>query len=376
MKTQIKSGLGALRKTAAAIKDEGQLMSEIGKVVEDCLKDPTTALAKFTNFIENRRRAKNVGPEEGFVRVNVDGEVVLLTSAEAQEFIDESEGGASQERRIAAQMKRVLHCEPQELFAEGVFVRMLIEATLDRYRSDTENDDSFEAKQLKELISSVDTRLKRRMTVLDGDHNRLEETEKEVSTHRKDSGMDAFERSLQDFQQARAKGDAATFQRLANDIQNSRNAYERATNAIGPSTRTCKIARRDIQVHISVFLRYLEALVHKRKEALVSSLSQLRSSVESSGGAESPELSQQLEQLQSIEQQEQFVSKQAREADAVAAAVTAAEGLPPSTPQADVDEIMGAAGVKAMQRASAEPAKPAKAEPEVKPKSQGMHIQR
>ncbi len=371
---QIKSGLGALRKSVASVREESRLMKEIGEVVEACLKDPSTALQKFEVFMDQRRKSQRMGPGEGFVRVDVDGEVVLLTAEEAQEFIDEAEAGPEQERRIAAKMKRILTCQPEELFAEAVFIRMLVEATLDKYRAESEGDESDEAKELKSLILSVETRLKRRMTVLQEDNNSLEVTEKGVTLHRKSTGMDVFEQMIKQLQEVRAQNNIRELQRLGGEIQAKRSTYERATNAIQPNIRTCKINRRDIQVHISIFLRYLEALVHKQKEALVSSISGLRQRVEQEGGAEPPpDLAIKEKQLESIEQQEQFVSKSAREADAVAAAITAAEGLPPSKIEADVGDIMQRAEVQAMKK---KPAEKPKAEPEAPTKRTGMHIKR
>ncbi len=371
-KPVIKSGLGALRKTAASVKQDDRLMKDVHKMVDECLKNPTNALQNFNTFMDNRRRANKMGPAEGFVRVDVDGEVVLLSGEEAQQFIDEAEEGPEQEQRIAAKMKRVLTCMPEELLAEAHFVRMLVEATLEAYVTGLGDDDSDEAKALRSLVTSVQIRLQRRVTVLDQDGDTLKATEKAISEHRKASGMEEFERAIQQLQQARAQGDVATLQRLTGVIQTSRAAYERATHAIDPSTHTCKIARRDTQVHISVFLRYLEALVHRKKEALVSSVSGLRESVESSGGSPSIELQEKEKELENIQQQENFVSAQARESEAVAAAVTKSQGLSPTTPQADVQEIMDKAGVKAKKPTSAAP----EPEPETKGKSSGMHGRR
>lgn len=371
-KPVIKSGLGALRKTAASAKKEDSLMKDIHRVVDECLKDPANALQNFTKFMDERRKANNMGPSEGFVRVDVDGEVVLLSGEEAQQFIEEAEEGPEEEQRIAAKMKRVLTCVPEELLAEAFFVRMLVEATLEAYVVGLGDDDSPEAKELRSLVTSVQIRLQRRMTVLEQDGENLKTTEKKISQHRKASAMEEFERTIQQLQQARAEGDVATLRKLTGEIQANRAAYERATHAIDPSIYMCKIARRDTQVHISVFLRYLEALVHKKKEALVSSVGGLRDSVDSGDDTPSLELQQKEKELESIEQQKNFVSAQARESEAVAAAVTKSQGLTPTKPQADVQEIMDKAGVKPKKPSSTAPIP----EPETKGKSSGMHGRR
>lgn len=349
------------------------VIGNVSEIVAECLKDPANAIPRFQARMDQLRRKQHIEPGHGFIRITLNGEVVLLTAEEAGRFIEESESGPEHEKQIAAKVKRLLTCHPKDIYIEAVFIRMLVESTLDAYRAECEGEDTQETKELLGLISSVETRLIRRMLQLEKDMTTLVQTEKVISEHRKKYDMDAFEDLLAQMQEVSTQGDRITTQHLNGIIKEKRGSYVRATNVIQTDVRIAKIARRDNQIHISVLLRYLQALMQKKKDVLVSSLATLRAAVEreSEGGIDfSQEISMKEKQLEVVTQQERLVNKQASDASAVVAAVTESEGLPPGSMDANVDDLVKKSESQSMVKKTT----PKPKEQVEKKKQTGMHI--